>query len=141
MHARMFYCTVAAAQRLSLSPRTLELYRRTGEGPAFHRFGSRVRYLDEDLDEWAAARRREGMARKGGEFRETAGRGPRKPPRRARLAGGTGTKASSRPAGAGIVPDRPARDNANGSRTAGDGGPVRQEPRRTAGGRKLKSGT
>ena len=116
MHARVFYCTAAAAERLSLSPRTLELYRRTGEGPAFHRFGSRVRYLDEDLDEWAAARRREGKARKGGEHRATAGQGRRKPPRR-------------------------ARDNVNGSRTAGDGGRVRQEPPRTMGGRKLKSGT
>ena len=73
MHARMFYSTVAAAERLSLSPRTLELYRRTGEGPAFRRCGSRVRYLDEDIEEWAAARRRESMARERGERRETAG--------------------------------------------------------------------
>lgn len=141
MHARMFYSTAAAAERLSLSPRTLEQYRRTGEGPAFHRFGSRVRYLDEDLDEWAAARRRESMARKGGEFGGTVGRGRRKSPRRAPLGGGAGTKAPSRAAPAGRAPARPARDYVNGSRTAGHRGTVGHEPARTMGRRKLKSGT
>ena len=29
-----------------------------GEGPHFHRFGSRVRYLLADLEAWASARRR-----------------------------------------------------------------------------------
>ena len=134
MHARMFYSTAETAERLSLSPRTLELYRRTGAGPAFHRFGSRVRYLDEDIDEWAAARRRESMARERGEGRETTGRGRRKPPRRAPLGAGAGKKGPSRLASARRVPAWRARDNVYGSRTAGDRGPVRQEPSRTMGG-------
>ena len=50
--------TREAAAWLGLSPRTLDRYRVSGDGPAFHRFGSRVRYLAADLDDWAAARRR-----------------------------------------------------------------------------------
>ena len=46
-----------AAAFLGLSPRTLDRYRVTGEGPAFHKFGSRILYAQSDLEEWAAARR------------------------------------------------------------------------------------
>ena len=56
--ATMFLSTPQAAERLGISPRTLEQYRRTGEGPVFHRFGYLVRYLAADIDAWAAARRR-----------------------------------------------------------------------------------
>ena len=42
---------------LGLSPRTLDGYRVSGAGPAFHRFGRRVRYRRADLDAWAAKRR------------------------------------------------------------------------------------
>ena len=49
--------TREAAAFLGLSPRTLDRYRVTGEGPAFHRFGSRILYAQSDLEEWAAARR------------------------------------------------------------------------------------
>ena len=49
--------TREAAAWLGLSPKTLERYRVSGEGPVFHRFGARVRYLLEDLEEWASARR------------------------------------------------------------------------------------
>ena len=42
---------------MGLSPRTLDRYRVSGDGPAFHRFGSRVRYLAADLEAWASARR------------------------------------------------------------------------------------
>lgn len=45
-----------AADRLDLSPRTLDGHRWSGEGPAFHRFGNRVRYRLADLDAWAAER-------------------------------------------------------------------------------------
>ena len=34
---------------LGLSPRTLDRYRVTGEGPTFFKFGSRVRYSKADL--------------------------------------------------------------------------------------------
>ena len=49
-----FMNTRRAADYLGLSPRTLDGYRVSGDGPAFHRFGNRVRYRRPDLDEWAA---------------------------------------------------------------------------------------
>ena len=52
-----FMDTRAAGVLLGLSPRTLEGYRVSGGGPAFHRFGNRVRYRRLDLDAWAAERR------------------------------------------------------------------------------------
>ena len=52
-----FLHTRRAADYLALSPRTLDGYRVSGAGPAFHRFGNRVRYRRSDLDEWAANRR------------------------------------------------------------------------------------
>ena len=52
-----FMNTQRAAAWLGLSPRTLDGYRVSGDGPAFHRFGNRVRYRRADLDEWAANRR------------------------------------------------------------------------------------
>ena len=55
---RMYLTTVEAARYVGLSHRTLKRYRKTGDGPAFHRFGGRVRYRREDLDEWAGERRR-----------------------------------------------------------------------------------
>ena len=47
-----------AARLLGLSAKTLARYRVAGTGPVFHRFGRRIRYLREDLDSWAASRRR-----------------------------------------------------------------------------------
>ncbi len=52
-----FMDTRAAGVLLGLSHRTLEGYRVSGGGPAFHRFGNRVRYRRSDLDAWAAERR------------------------------------------------------------------------------------
>ena len=49
--------TREAAAFLGLSPRTLDRYRVTGEGPAFHKFGTRIRYARADLEDWASARR------------------------------------------------------------------------------------
>ena len=49
--------TREAAAFLGLSPRTLDRYRVTGEGPAFHKFGARILYTQADLEDWAAARR------------------------------------------------------------------------------------
>jgi hypothetical protein len=45
-----------AAVHLNLSPRTLEKYRVIGGGPKFRKFGTRVRYTLNDLNEWSAAR-------------------------------------------------------------------------------------
>ena len=55
---RMYLTTVEAARYIGLSHRTLKRYRKTGDGPVFHRFGGRVRYRRDDLDVWAAERRR-----------------------------------------------------------------------------------
>ena len=52
-----FFDTRRAANYLGLSPRTLDGYRVSGAGPAFHRFGNRVSYRRSDLVEWAASRR------------------------------------------------------------------------------------
>ena len=49
--------TREAAAWLGLSPKTLERYRVSGEGPDFHKSGDRVRYLLTDLEAWASARR------------------------------------------------------------------------------------
>ena len=52
-----FFDTSRAAAYLGLSPRMMDGYRVSGDGPAFHRFGNRVRYRKADLDDWAAKRR------------------------------------------------------------------------------------
>ncbi len=52
-----FLHTLDAAAYLGLSHRTLDGYRVSGAGPAFHRFENRVRYRRSDLDAWAANRR------------------------------------------------------------------------------------
>ena len=57
-NGRHYLSTREAADWLGLSPRTLDRYRVSGEGPVFHRFGGRVRYLLIDLEDWAQARRR-----------------------------------------------------------------------------------
>ncbi len=52
-----FLSTRKAAAHLGLSPRTLDRYRETGAGPAYHRFGARIVYRRAALDAGAAARR------------------------------------------------------------------------------------
>ena len=52
-----FFDTRRAADYLGLSRRTLDGYRVSRAGPAFHRFGNRVRYRKPDLDASAARRR------------------------------------------------------------------------------------
>ena len=56
--ATNYLSTRQAAAWLGLSTRTLDRYRVSGDGPMFHRFGGRVRYLCADLDAWAVTRRR-----------------------------------------------------------------------------------
>ncbi len=51
-----YMTTRDVAAFLGLSPRTLDRYRVSGDGPVFHRFGNRVRYLREHVEKWAAAR-------------------------------------------------------------------------------------
>ncbi|MDE0522464.1 MAG: helix-turn-helix domain-containing protein [Boseongicola sp.] len=52
-----FFDTRRAADCLGLSSRTLDGYRVSGDGPAFHRCGNRVRYRRSDLHTWATRRR------------------------------------------------------------------------------------
>ena len=52
-----------AGDQLGISRRTLGRYRTRNSGPAFYKFGSKVRYKMEDLHAWAA-RRRIGKRRK-----------------------------------------------------------------------------
>lgn len=48
-----YFTTPEAADRLKLSPRTLEKWRVTGKGPKFRKMGGAVRYTSEDLRQWA----------------------------------------------------------------------------------------
>ena len=52
-----YLSTRRAAVFLGLSPRTLDRYRVSGEGPVYHRFGNRILYRRDDLEAWAGARR------------------------------------------------------------------------------------
>ena len=68
-----YLSTRRAAASLGLSPRTLDRYRLSGEGPAHYRFGNRILYHRSDLAGWAAARRVEAP---GEDDRDPAGPGP-----------------------------------------------------------------
>jgi hypothetical protein len=46
------------AKRWDLSPRTLERWRWTGQGPRFLKIGGRVAYRLEDVEAWEAERLR-----------------------------------------------------------------------------------
>ena len=41
-----------ASDKLAVSPRTLQNWRRYGEGPRFVKLGTAVRYVEGDLDAW-----------------------------------------------------------------------------------------
>ena len=49
---------VEVAERLCLSPRTLQNWRLKGEGPTFVKFGRSVRYSVATLEAWVAGRER-----------------------------------------------------------------------------------
>ena len=46
-----------AAAELGVKTGTLAKWRLTGDGPAFHRVGARIRYSRSDLDRWLTERR------------------------------------------------------------------------------------
>ena len=58
LEQRAYLSTRQAALLLGLSPRTLERYRVTGDGPVFSKLGRRVCYARADIDGWASGRRR-----------------------------------------------------------------------------------
>ena len=57
--------THQAAEMVGLSPRTMEYYRTTGQGPAYFKLGGRVRYSVSEIERWVRARRR--YSTRGGE--------------------------------------------------------------------------
>ena len=58
--------TRQAAKRLGLSPRTLERYRVSGDGPEFVKMGRAVRYMAGKLNEWIEGRTRRSTSDGGG---------------------------------------------------------------------------
>ncbi|QDE38443.1 helix-turn-helix domain-containing protein [Luteibacter pinisoli] len=54
MSQAIFYTTKEVAAMWKVSPRTLENWRNLRQGPAFVKFGSRVLYSSEALEEFAA---------------------------------------------------------------------------------------
>ena len=122
----MYLSTAQAAERLGISARTLERLRRTGKGPAYHRFGSVVRYLKADLDAWAATRRRTSTREEGRGRRRTARWPGRRSPRRGmgERNGGRALRGTHRGRGVGD------------SRLGGDRGMCREVERRGDGARR-----
>jgi hypothetical protein len=55
-----------AAAVVNFQPRTLQLWRVKGGGPPFTKIGRCVRYHVDDLEQWAAERRRTSTADDGG---------------------------------------------------------------------------
>lgn len=49
--------TPEAARLLGLRPNTLEIWRVSGRGPAYHKVGRAVRYVEAELLEWLAGSR------------------------------------------------------------------------------------
>lgn len=45
-----------AAEHLGISPKTLRAWRLQGRGPRYVKLGRAVRYLVQDLDQWASGR-------------------------------------------------------------------------------------
>ena len=69
MHQRLF-STGAAAQQLGLSPRTLEKWRLTGEGPPYLKLSPHaVRYRMSDIEAWLGQRQRTSTSDPGPEGR------------------------------------------------------------------------
>jgi predicted DNA-binding transcriptional regulator AlpA len=55
--------TIEEAERIGLSPKTLENWRSLGCGPPYYKIGARVVYDEREVDEWLAARRRNSTAK------------------------------------------------------------------------------
>lgn len=66
----MLLNTEQAAKRFGLSPRTLERYRVTGEGPEFVKLGHSVRYSASALNRWLKGRTRRSTSDDGGESKK-----------------------------------------------------------------------
>jgi hypothetical protein len=60
-----YFNTAEAAQKLSLSIRTMEKLRVEGRGPAFFKFGRLVFYTEHTLRQWTASRIRRSTSDRG----------------------------------------------------------------------------
>ena len=60
--ADQFLNQVNLARRWHVSPRTLERWRWTGDGPAYFKIGGRVVYRLDDVEDYERRRRCESMA-------------------------------------------------------------------------------
>ena len=60
-----FLTTKEAARYLRLRPSTLAQWRWTGSGPAYRKFGGRVVYSQQELEEFAEAARRSSTSDRG----------------------------------------------------------------------------
>jgi predicted DNA-binding transcriptional regulator AlpA len=57
MHPHIYLSEQQICDRYGLSPRTLQRWRTTGDGPPFVRLGPRrIAYREADIESWAAAR-------------------------------------------------------------------------------------
>lgn len=62
--ATQLLTTAEAVERLGLSPRTVEMWRITGDGPRYRKLGRRaVRYAESELAAFAAANTRDSTSR------------------------------------------------------------------------------
>jgi hypothetical protein len=52
-----WYSTAELSEEIGVEPETLKGWRWRGVGPAFHKFGHKVRYARRDVDAWIAANR------------------------------------------------------------------------------------
>lgn len=57
-----FLTTEEVSKILSVSHKTLELWRRLGKGPPWHKLGRTVRYKESELSEWVRNQRQDGAA-------------------------------------------------------------------------------
>ena len=67
-----FINRTATATALNISPRTLEKWAVTGEGPPFYKLGGRVLYDIEDIETWVSSRRRSSTSQISGEGKSYA---------------------------------------------------------------------
>ena len=79
------WTTAEAAEYVGMSPRTLERYRVTGEGPKYLKIGRLVYYLQRDLDDWLKTKVRRSTSDPGPEPKpkpkqRPKGRRTRRPP-------------------------------------------------------------
>jgi hypothetical protein len=62
-----FFWAAEAAIYLRISPRALENFRESGEGPVYRKHGARIVYHLEDLQRWSSRRRYRSSSKREGD--------------------------------------------------------------------------